>query len=72
MASTPAPRAKSHRRPTSAQADALADALDAMLGIQAHKVAITDPELLQLLRIAGLRKEAARSHRALAGPPPRS
>jgi hypothetical protein len=52
--------------PDQAKADILADAIDALLGIQPRKTAVTDPELRELLRIAGLRREGARRRSALA------
>lgn len=45
--------------------DTLADAVDAMLGIQPKKTAVTDPDLLDLLRVAHLRRDIARSRSAL-------
>lgn len=45
--------------------DILADAVDAMLGIQPKKTAVTDPDLRELLRVAHLRRDIARSRRAL-------
>jgi|GEM_PF-3265356 len=41
------------------KADTLADAIDAMLGIQPKKTAVTDPDLLDLLRVAHLRRQIA-------------
>ncbi len=69
----PSARAKKGlHRPTAAQVETLTEAIDTMLGIQARKLAITDPELLPLLRIAHLRRQAARSHQASAAPRPHS
>jgi len=45
--------------------DILAGAVDAMLGIQPKKTAVTGPDLLALLRVAHLRRQIARSRAAL-------
>ena len=44
-----------------ADIDRLAAAIDALVGIQPRKTAITDPQLLALLRIAHLRRHIART-----------
>jgi len=51
---------------TEAEADTLAQAIDALLGIQPRKTAVTEPKLRELLHIARLRREVARQHSALA------
>lgn len=46
------------------KADSLSRAVDALLGIEVRKTAVTDPEVQRLLRVAHLRRRIARARAA--------